>query len=163
MKSYMRSFFLVATMSLALPLAGQGSAPTLPRSIAGYWQEGSPETSDARLNCYRFFSNGKFSFELSQYDETKRILSLHGTYRIKNGVLFLVITHRIELHGGSVVWNPQARNGWSIDGGKSVKVIQANSQEEEVSIEACPPIGKRTGIKIGGDKYYQLSVNPNAQ
>jgi hypothetical protein len=162
MKSNMSPLFLVAAVSITLPLAGQGSAPTLAKSIAGYWQEGSPGTSDARPSCYRFFNDGNFSFELSQYDETKRILSLHGTYRIQDGVLLLVITHRFELQGGSVVWNPQARNGWSIEGGKSVKVIQTNSQEEEISLEACPPIGKRPCIKIGGDKYSQLSVNPKA-
>ena len=162
MKSNIHPLLLVAAISITLPLAGQGSSPTLPKSIAGYWQEGSPETSDARPNCYRFFNDGKFSFELSQYDETKRILSLHGTYRIKDGVLLLVITHRFELQGGSVIWNPQARNGWSIAGGKSVKVIQANSQEEEISLEACPPSGKHPSIKIGGDRYSQISANPKA-
>jgi hypothetical protein len=163
MKSNMNTLFLGAAISIALPLAGQGSAPTLPKSITGYWQEGSPETSDARPNCYRFFNDGKFSFELSQYDETKRIISLHGTYRIKDGVLLLVITHRLELQGGSVVWNPQVRNGWSIEGGKLVKVVQSNSQEEEISLEACPRIGKHLCIKIGGDKFSQVSANPRAQ
>jgi hypothetical protein len=163
MKSYMSILALVTAITLAAPLPGQGSASTLPKSIVGYWQQGGPETSDARPNCYRFFNDGKFSFEFSKYDEIKRITSLHGTYRIKDGELLLVITHRVELQGGTVVWNPQALNGWSIEGGKSVRLVQADSHEEEISLEACPPLGKRSCVKIGGDKFSQVSVNPKAQ
>lgn len=163
MESNLNPHFLAVAISMALPLVGQAASPTLLKSIAGYWQGGSPATSDARPNCYRFFNDGKFSFELSQYDETRRILSLHGTYRIKDGVLLLIITHRFELQGGSVVWNPQAQNGWSIEGGKSVKIVQINAQEEEISLEVCQPIGGRPCIKIGGDMYSQISSNPKTQ
>ena len=146
---------------IASPLLGQANPSITAKTLVGFWQAGSPDISDAYQDCYRFFPDGKFVFEFSGYDETKRIVSLNGTYSLKDGLLNLLITSRVEFQGGSVARNPQSRSGWCLEKAKLVTVPQSQSEHEEVELTPCSPSPKKhLCITIGGEKYFKISASP---
>jgi len=143
------------------PLFGQTSSSITAKNLVGHWQANTAEITDAHQDAYRFLADGKFIFEFSGYNETKRIHSLIGTYSLKGDLLSLVVTGRIELQGGRVVRDPQSRNGWTLVEAKSTTVQQLNSETDDLEIKICPvPGNKRFCISIGADKFFKISPTP---
>jgi hypothetical protein len=146
---------------VANSLLGQGVLPIESKSLVGCWQSYSPEVSAGPTDCFRFFKDGRFSFEFSSYDETKRIESLHGTYSLGNGFISFVITSRVKRVGGRIQRSPESGNGWYLRGGRLVTVKQTKSKPDETTLEICSDVPQKPlCIKIGSDKYFQMSVNP---
>jgi len=152
---------LLVAVIVASPLIGQRNPPIEPNSLIGCWQSDTAEVSDGPTNCYRFFPDGKFIFEFSSYDETKRIVSLHGTYSLKMGLISFVIMSRVEREGGRIERSPQSASGWYLRNGKLVTLKQANPEPEETDLALCSkPRQKPLCITIGGSKFFQMSSNP---
>ncbi|MEN2399118.1 hypothetical protein GKZ90_0004985 [Flavobacterium sp. MC2016-06] len=57
------------------------------QSLTGKWQADSDKLSDRLLDCYYFYPDNKFSYELNQYDGLKRLFSLSGIYKLSNNII----------------------------------------------------------------------------
>ena len=136
--------------------------PVKANELIGFWQADTPDITDAYTDCYRFFADGRFTFVFSGYDETKRIVSLSGTYTIKDSVFSFFVTSREELEGGVVERNPQSSNGWYLSQGKLRTVKQPIAGPDEAPLEKMSPApnGKMC-IEIGATKFFKLSPDPN--
>ena len=108
----MRLLFLIAFSCLSSFLNAQ--------TVVGIWQEGTPDVSAAYHNTYRFLKDGSFSFNPSEYEGLKRILSIDGKYKLENNKLILTITGTHELIGGTLkrsTFSGLSTHLWSIESG----------------------------------------------
>lgn len=131
------------------------------QNIVGLWQEGTPEISAAYHNTYNFLQDGTFSFNPSEYDGLKRILSIDGQYKLENDKLLLTITGTHELIGGTIERNTFSGTSthlWSIEGGSIKKIIFPKQQKEIIDFEIKKE-GENILIILDSYKFYKLKVN----
>ena len=130
--------------------------------IVGLWHKGEVVGSGWN-ETYQFYANGIFSFYFSQYDETKRVVSLHGKYRFSGDTLFTKIERRTELIKGFVRRGYIAyEHQWVLDSTLTKSINQLNSIEEYAILQFV--VGPKTSFIVDGIKslqYYKISSNPN--
>lgn len=132
-------------------------------NIVGVWQSESPEIGSAWLDTYQFFSNGKFSFNVNQYDELARIISIKGKYRIAKDTLFLRVESFVENQGGYISRSTfsSLHNSWSIDGNiKVIEVKQSEIKEEPISLKIFKKEDKEC-LLMDNAIFYRIYDNPN--
>ena len=134
------------------------------KDLFGVWQSESKEIASAWLDAYQFFADGRFVFNLNQYDEAKRVLAIKGHYRIVEDTLFFKIESTIELIGGYFVRNSltNIHGSWSLSGDVIRKEIKHPEKTEQIAVI------KRYGeehqelncILIDEVIYYKIYSNP---
>jgi hypothetical protein len=72
---------LVFVFAITLPPAARATDIASPKFLVGYWQQGSPETTDARPDCWRFLADGLFAFEPTRCDDSSRLVAVRGRWR----------------------------------------------------------------------------------
>jgi hypothetical protein len=130
--------------------------------IIGLWQVDSPQTGDALLANYRFFTNGTFKYTLNAYDDRGRIAQAKGTYKLKGDTLTIVIRSRIERVGGELVGGSLGfqQDEIVLEGGKNIEVKQKDITPIEFLIKWFRDKGSK-GFKIQNNTYYLISVDPH--
>lgn len=129
------------------------------KDIIGIWQFGTKEVSAGFFDSYQFFANGTFKFNTNQYDGTRRILSIGGTYEVKNNRLRLKTSYSIEIQGGFLVRSETAGgSGWEISGGKIVTLNYKTPQESFLSFGICE--NEKECILLDSLKYYLVDKDP---
>ncbi len=132
------------------------------KSLVGTWQVSSAKKGSDLLSHYDFFSDGRFKYTFSAYDNRSRIRGAEGTYRLIGNKLILYIKNRIEIIGGNLV---QGGMGFQqdeivLEGGKTVKVTQSSKEPIEIVIEKCKQNGNIRCMKLQNNLYYQISKTP---
>jgi hypothetical protein len=133
--------------------------------LAGIWQENTAVVADALLKNFQFFRDGSYTLNYSEYDDTKRTLSLGGHYRLAGNKLFMTVESRKEIIGGDFIKGSPGfqREEFVLDSGK-VEVVKQNdsSGSDPFLISVCgfSKSGKITCVKIDNNKYYKLSADP---
>lgn len=131
--------------------------------LSGVWQCESKEIASAWLDTYQFYSDGRFIFNLNQYDEARRVLAIKGRYRIVKDTLFFKIETTIELTGGHFERNTltSTHGSWSLSGDLVKKEIKQPEKEEQIAmIKQCSEKQQPDCILIDGNAYYKISSNP---
>jgi len=132
--------------------------------ILGLWQCESKEIASAWLDTYQFYSDGRFVFNLNQYDEAKRVLAIKGHYRIVEDTLFFKVEATIELVEGYFARNTltNTHGSWSLAGDLVKKEIGQPEKEEQIAlINKCEEKQQFNCIIIDGSVYYKISSNPD--
>jgi len=134
-------------------------------NIVGIWQVSTSRTGSALLAHYRFFGNGKFIYNFNAYDNTSRIRSAGGLYKLKGNYLQLYITYRTELSGGDLV---QGAIGFQqeemvLEGAKLIKVTQSTKDPIELTIQSCKTKNPIKCMKLQNNVYYKISKNPEEE
>lgn len=146
-------------------LAGLFSSHTLiqvidKKNIIGVWQFGSKEVNAGFFDSYQFFTNGTFKFNTNQNDATRRIISIGGTYELKNNRLMLKTTYTKEIQGGFLVRSETAGgSGWEISGGKIITTNYKTPKVSSITIGICE--NEKECILLDSRKYYQVEEDPN--
>jgi len=131
--------------------------------ITGVWQYESCEIGSAWLDTYHFFSNGEFVFNLSQYDEIKRIIAIKGHYRLIKDSIYFKIEYTTELFGGYIVRDnlTKIHGSWALSGNPIQKDIkQSEIREEYATLKFCKEKIGVPCILIDGRKFYRISNDP---
>jgi hypothetical protein len=134
------------------------------KNIVGIWQKDTPEIADGWLDNYQFFPDSSFCFNFSEFDGSKRVLSLKGTYWLKKDTVYFKVKSTIELVGGYFIRdnNASMHNTWAIAGNYEIKEITVIKPSIELTlIENCPYVKSLKCIRIGGDIFYKLKSDPN--
>ena len=128
--------------------------------LIGIWQLGNDSEGDAWPEVYRFFSDGKFIFNLSQYDGLKRILAINGRYRIIKNTIYLNVKSTTEIIGGNIVPTNLSSYDWRIDGGKIKDIMQPKTEEQVIDIKQGQSESKFRCFLFNSQKYYKMDGNP---
>ena len=158
-----RQLHRLATLALAAPLAAHATRALSSKSLVGHWQQGSPETPDARPDSDRFFADARFVFELSQFDGSKRLVALRGHWRRVDGGLAFRVTARTELVGGRIGWSPGSSNGRALTGTRRMEIDQPGGAESDALIAACASLHDADCIAIHGVNDDRISFDPAAR
>jgi len=121
----------------------------------GFWQEKTPNVSDAHLGGYHFL-NKTFEYTINGYDGLNPISALGGYYTINNGRIYFTVTYIKKNIGGKLCRGETStlNDSWSIEGGK-------------ISIEKINPVIKTTAnieinynyLMIDKQKFYKVDEN----
>lgn len=143
-------------ISLHISLLAQVSS----KNILGVWQYESSEIGSAWLDTYQFYSDGTFIFNLSQYDEIKRIIAIKGHYRLVNDSIYFKIEYATELSGGRIIRDnlTKIHGSWALHGSSIQKdILQPVAKEEYASIKFCKEVNC---MLIDGRKFYRVNNDP---
>jgi len=161
-----RSIILSFLILYSLSLFAQKVDTTISQDqLTGIWQINTARNSDALLKNFQFFSDGKYALNFDNYDDTKRILSVSGHYRLVKNELFLTVESRKEIVGGNFIKGSPGfqRDEFVLDGGKVEVIKQEDTSGTDpflISICNIAKSGKVNCIKIDNNKYYKLSSDP---
>lgn len=120
--------------------------------IIGLWQKDSKIVGSGLAQNFRFFSNGKFIFSLSSFEDARMLNSFKGKYRIEKESIIFTIKSKLIVDGNIVVGDFGFEPLFVIDG--KIKEIPIKSPKEE-NIEI--KILSNTEIKIGNEHYFKIS------
>jgi hypothetical protein len=147
---------------IAFECCGQSSSSGNKIDMVGVWQAEAYDESAAWPDAYQFFPDKKFVFNFSQYDGSKRILRINGTYRIENGSLLLQVESTLEAIGGYLTRGTltSLSDSWELVD-YSVQTIQQNKREpEDVKIEQCEGSYPKECLLLDGRKYFRMDKDP---
>jgi len=133
------------------------------KDLIGIWQGDNDIDGSAWQDVYRFFGNGYLVFNPSQYDGLKRILAIHGHYRVLDNTLHLKVDSTSEVVGGYLVRSRilTKSDGWEIEGGELKVIKHPDIEEEEIELQQERSISsKYRCITIDGRKYFKMSDDP---
>ncbi len=133
------------------------------KNIIGVWQENDSLVSSGLKNVYRFYSNGKFRFDVSSYNYLSRLISLSGKYKIRNNSLYLRVLEIKEAKGGEITYGDEADyNNWNYYNYKE-KVITCNPAKDfSLRIKICAESKDVKCLRLNYLKFYKISSNPAA-
>jgi hypothetical protein len=96
--------------------------------LVGKWQEGSKQASSAYRNNYVFRANRTFKYSTDEEDGLRSIISIEGTYKLKQDTLFLKPLFYTENRGMRLDRSmiTAGNNSWEMTGGKNNKKPVAN-------------------------------------
>ena len=149
-------FFLII---IAFECCGQSSpSSTGKMDIVGVWQAERYDEAAAWPDAYQFFADYKFVFNFSQYDGSKRILRIVGTYKIENGTLLLQIESTVEAVGGYLTRSTitSLSDSWELTDYSVQIVKQTNKEPEVVKLKQCEGTYPKECLLLGGRKYFRM-------
>lgn len=135
--------------------------------IIGIWQLNSPSIGANLLECFRFYSDGKFIYEYDGSDDTRNIIKLKGTYRLDNNRydrLFFTITSRIERIGGKIISGAVGTDEFLFvfDNDSTKETIEKIPNElDPLFISKINKKSNQIDLYINNRKYYKVSSDPN--
>lgn len=130
------------------------------KMIIGVWQFGCVEVNTGYFDTYQFFENGTFKFNTNQNDETRRIISIGGTYTLNKNYLVLHTTFINEIQGGYLVRSETAGgSGWGISGGKPITTQFQSPKADSITVDFCE--NEKGYILLDSRKYYLIEEDPN--
>ena len=154
----------VQILILLLSLSACSSSQVLVnKELTGVWQNETKEIASGWLDTYQFFDDSHFIFNLNQYDEARRVLSLKGHYRIKGDTLFFKVDSTVELVGGYFERSTftSIHGSWSLSGNVTKKEIKLPDTEEQYAIiKRCNEEKQIDCILIDESIYYKMSSKP---
>lgn len=156
------SFLLVCCIFLFTSKSNSQSKELQSSDLIGLWQVTNTLVAAGLDDCYRFYKDGRFRFEVSSFNYLSRLVSVSGTWQLKNNKLHLIVTEAVESVGGEVTFGDEADyNNWNIVGTKRVKKKYDKPKEYILDIENCDK-GKVKCINIDYLKFFRISSNPDA-
>lgn len=131
------------------------------KDLVGIWQFNNRNIASGWLDNYQFFPNGKFCFNTNQNDSTKRIISIGGTYLLKNNILTLQTTYSKEIYGGHLERSETAGgSGWEVTGGKVITIKFKSKIISHITLEKCDDKEDVSCILLDKRIHFKLENNP---
>lgn len=133
------------------------------KDLSGVWQSESNEIASAWLDVYQFFPDCSFVFNLNQYDEARRVVSINGHYRINADTIFFTVEKTIELQGGYFERNllTTIHGSWALTGDVIQKeIIQPKKEEQYAIIKPCIDKNLLTCLMFDRINYFKISSKP---
>jgi hypothetical protein len=133
--------------------------------IYGVWQVNSHEIGAAYLDNYQFLKDGTFRFNINEYDELKKIVSIKGYYEVFVDSISFKPESFIEIVGGNHIIRSKTtslHDSWSLLGHTGLKEsIIVNKEVFFVSFEVCDSVKLIPCILLDGNRYYRIFKEVN--
>lgn len=156
------SKFSVLFIIITFECCGQSSSSADKIDVVGVWQAEAYDESAAWPDAYQFFTDKKFVFNFSQYDGSKRILRINGTYKIENGSLLLQVQSTIEAVGGYLTRSTitSLSDSWELTDYSVQEVKQNNKEPEVIKLKKCEGSYPKECFLLDGRKYFRMDTDP---
>jgi len=130
--------------------------------FVGVWQSDGFLESAAWPDAYQFYPDGRFVFNLSQYDGSKRILKIIGKYRVEGENLYLKVKFTEEAVGGRMTRSSTTTlsDSWELTDFTVERKEQKGSDEEVIKIGACDGESPKDCILLDGRSYFRMDKDP---
>ncbi|HYC85220.1 MAG TPA: hypothetical protein VEB86_08365 [Chryseosolibacter sp.] len=153
---------------IAFECCGQTSSTPSSRDniafdIVGVWQAEKYDEGSGWPDTYQFFSDRTFVFNFSQYDGSKRILRIKGTYKIEKGTLLLMIENTVEAVGGYLTRSTltSLSDSWELTDYEIQTVKQNNPEPETVKLKTCEGSYPKECLLLDARKYFRMDKDPS--
>lgn len=151
--------FFIVLFSVTISAQTKSSDAKLNRELVGLWHA-TPYVASGMNDLYRFYLDGRFSFEYNQMVWSKRTISYSGKWRIENRKLILTMMKETVVVGGRRIKSEMSADGYEIQGGKEV-TRKLKTPKIETKILGKLRQGELTKFtSISSRKYWRLSKNP---
>jgi hypothetical protein len=164
MKSVNRYKFLL--LILTFECCGQTTSKSISQDlvsdIVGVWQAERFDEGSGWPDTYQFFSDKRFVFNFSQYDGSKRILRIAGTYKIEKGTLLLTIENTVEAVGGYLTRSTitSLSDSWELTDYDVQTVKQNNKEPETIMLKQCDGSYPKECLLLDARKYFRMDKDP---
>jgi len=164
----MRYFLSLLFLCPIIGIAQKADSIISKGQLVGVWQLKTSKIGDALHENFRFYQDGQFSYNFSQYDDVSRVLALNGNYRLIGNQLYTSVTSREELTGGYfTIGSPGFQSSPFVLEGATIKTIPQDDSTSKndyffLSSLVFNKAGRIISIQINGNKYYKISDNPRA-
>jgi hypothetical protein len=130
--------------------------------LVGVWQAERYDEADAWPDTYQFFTDGKFVFNFSQYDGSKRILRIHGRYLTSNDSVFLNIESTVEAVGGYLTRSTitSLSDTWELTDYSVQTIKQSKREPEIIKVRQCQTTYPKECLLFDGRKYFRMDKDP---
>ena len=125
------------------------------KSIVGVWQD-TNYMAAGWSDAFQFFSDGRFVFNHTQMDCTKREIRYAGNWKVSKGILILSIMERDTVEGGEIV--DDVICGSTIEGGHDVHLPVNPPETVQYALGDLRP---DKGVNRFGHSYQFLTININ--
>ncbi|MCC6833501.1 MAG: hypothetical protein IT213_00830 [Cytophagales bacterium] len=132
--------------------------------VIGVWQAERYDEGSGWPDTYQFFPDKRFIFNFSQYDGSKRILRILGTYKVENNSIVLQIENTVEAVGGHLTRSTitSLSDTWEIADYTVKTVKQNNTEPEIILIKKCVPGDyPKPCILLDGREYFRMDKDPS--
>lgn len=151
--------FVLILLNVSAFAQTKTSDTELSREMVGIWQI-SENVAAGMNDLFRFYSDGRFSFEYNQMVWSKRNISYSGKWKIKNRKLILTTTSETVVVGGKRVKSDMSADGYEIQGGRELRRKLKPNKIEIKNLGNLQQGELTKFITIGTTKYWRLSKNP---
>ncbi len=143
------------------------SDPEIFKSLIGVWQDTNIMAA-GWSDAFQFFPDGRFVFNHSQMDCTKREIRYAGNWKVNKGILILLVTEREKVEGGNIV--DDVICGSTIEGGHDVQLTvnppdtyhyALNDLRLDRSVDRFGQPYQFLTIRINGIQYWKFRDDPN--
>jgi hypothetical protein len=169
MKHTLLSLLVVGLSSFVFSSLGgaQTAAPTaadmeLTKRLIGVWHE-SPSVGAGYAQRFRFFPDGRYTWQVSQSVCDARIRERSGRWRVRNGLLEVFASSQAVWVGGKIENDPIC-GGPAIVGAtlttQSIRQLDP-SRWKLTSYRSASASSPYASLLWGDTRWYRLSSNPN--
>jgi hypothetical protein len=137
------------------------------KEMIGIWQD-SNYVAAGWSDAYQFYQGGKFIFNYSQMDCTKREVSYTGNWDVIDGILVLRVSNKKVIEGGQIVEDVIC--GSAIEGGKITNITISPPENQRLDLSGLRRDDNidRFGhaysfmtIELDGRHYWRHNKNPS--
>ena len=156
-------FLWISLLISSTPAFSQQSVPAAKgdAELVGLWQIGTNVVGAGLNDNWRFFRDGRFTFNL-RGTGLNPLRSISGTYYVDEKGLHLKVAQFKALTGYKVAGtDPGAEFGhFRLEDGKEGTI---NQNDTEFSFHWFKILTPKSLVEIDGDKYYRVSADPNKE
>jgi hypothetical protein len=156
--------YKILLLMIAIGSCGQSTSGKVNPSLdlVGVWQAERYDEADAWPDTYQFFADGRFVFNFSQYDGSKRILRINGSYSTKGDSVVLNIESTLEAIGGYLTRSTitSLSDTWELNDYSVQTVKQNNKEPEIIKVRDCQTTFPKECRLFDGRKYFRMDKDP---
>ena len=132
--------------------------------VVGLWQIRSAQVASGLLTNWRFYADGKFSYNI--VSDLNPLHSISGSYSLRgDSVLYLKVKQITELKGYKIVpMDPSHDFGtFDIEGGVETTIEQNDKEYKAHILKIFDDAGRKVIQMDGATLFFRVSTNPDAE
>ena len=155
---------LLIVIGIIACLSGNSQNNNVQDDIIGIWQLSTPEIGSGYLDNYQFFPDGKYVFNINEYDELKHIVSIKGRYIVSKDSLTIEPISLITCSGNKLDRSSSTsmHDSWSLSGTRiKNEIFLKNQPAFTVKLVLVMKEEGHNSILIDGLVYFLVTKDPN--
>jgi hypothetical protein len=155
---------LLIVIGIIACLSGNSQNKNIQDDIIGIWQLSTPEIGSGYLDNYQFFPDGKYVFNINEYDELKHIVAIKGRYIVSKDSLTIEPISLITCSGNKLDRSSSTsmHDSWSLSGTRiKSEIFLENQPAFTVKLVLVMKEEGHKSILIAGLEYFLVTKDPN--
>ena len=154
---------LLIIIGIIAYLSGNSQNNNMQDDIIGIWQLSTPEIGSGYLDNYQFFPDGKFVFNINEYDELKHIVAIKGRYIVSTDSITIEPISLITYSGNKLDRSSSTsmHDSWSLCGSRiKNEIFLENQPTFTVKLVLIKKQAGPNSILIDGREYFMITKDP---